>query len=153
MNATVIASSFVTGRPPACRPWKRSSPSVFPIRSGHWRALQRRAGSPPPRALLPAGSVLCRTRPPPFLGPFPNLKRTQHWVLLETEPLEVNGQRVVPRQVLHTLWEPQIRAQPDTRDFILISILALGLKSGTEAEARVELLHRYDAQNGVTAME
>ena len=88
-----------------------------------------------------------------FPGHFAKLKVIQWLGLLETEPLEVNGQRVVPRQVLHTLWEPQIRAQPDTRDFILISILALGLKSGTEAEARVELLHRYDEQTGFTAME
>jgi lysine 6-dehydrogenase len=73
--------------------------------------------------------------------------------LLETNPVEVNGQPVVPRQVLHALWEPQIRAEPETRDLIIIRIQAKGLKQGRETEVWVDLIHYHDTQTGFTAME
>jgi saccharopine dehydrogenase-like NADP-dependent oxidoreductase len=59
----------------------------------------------------------------------------------------------VPRHVLHALWDPQIRAAPDTRDLIIIRILAQGRKDARKAEALVELIHRYDEATGFTAME
>ena len=65
----------------------------------------------------------------------------------------MNGLQVNPRQVLHELWEPQIRAEPDTRDFILIHIEAHGTRSDRQAKAKVMLVHRFDEETGFTAME
>ncbi len=73
--------------------------------------------------------------------------------LLSLRPVDVEGRPVVPRRVLHALWEPQIRADASTRDLIIIRIRATGRKDGREAEAQVELLHYYDESTGFTAME
>jgi lysine 6-dehydrogenase len=73
--------------------------------------------------------------------------------LLNPDPIEVDGVRISPRQLLHALWDPQIRADPDTRDLILIHILARGQKNGRTHEVIVQLLHYYDEETGFTAME
>jgi lysine 6-dehydrogenase len=88
-----------------------------------------------------------------YPGNFEYLKTMERLGLLEVEPISVDGQSVVPRHVLHTLWDPQIRATPDTRDFILIRILATGLEQGQPHEAQVDLVHFYDETLGFTAME
>lgn len=88
-----------------------------------------------------------------YPGHFAQLKVMQQLGLFELDPVEVDGQAIVPRHLLHRLWEPQIRADPQTRDFILIHILVRGLQGGAEAEVVVDLVHRYDEATGFTAME
>jgi lysine 6-dehydrogenase len=88
-----------------------------------------------------------------YPGNFAQLKLMQQLGLLELEPITVDGQQVIPRHVLHTLWDPQIRADIDTRDLIFIHIIARGLKDGQEMEAQVDLLHFFDEETGFTAME
>ncbi|MBI1878292.1 MAG: saccharopine dehydrogenase NADP-binding domain-containing protein [Chloroflexi bacterium] len=73
--------------------------------------------------------------------------------LLELEPIEVNGVRVVPREVLHALIKPKIEAPPDFRDVVLIRTLATGKRQGRNAEAQVDLVDHYDEMTGFTAME
>jgi lysine 6-dehydrogenase len=88
-----------------------------------------------------------------YPGHFDMLKVIQRLGLLETEPIELNGQQVGPRAVLHALWEPQIRADEDTHDLAIIRVLAKGTKSGSTAEAQVDLYLYYDEETGFTAME
>lgn len=88
-----------------------------------------------------------------YPGHYDYVKTMQRLGLLELDPIEVDGQQVIPRHVLHTLWDPLIRAEPDTRDLIFIHILAKGLKQGRQAEVQVDLLHYYDEETGFTAME
>jgi lysine 6-dehydrogenase len=73
--------------------------------------------------------------------------------LLETEPVDVNGVAVVPRDVLHALLDPRIRAKPGEPDLVIVRVLAKGRKDGRPAEALVELIDRYDEATGFTAME
>jgi lysine 6-dehydrogenase len=73
--------------------------------------------------------------------------------LFDLTPIDVDGQSVVPRHVLHALWDPQIRADDDTLDFILIRVLARGSKEGRPAEAQIDLVHYADPETGFTAME
>jgi lysine 6-dehydrogenase len=73
--------------------------------------------------------------------------------LLETEPIDVGGVRVVPRDVLHELLDPKIRAKPGEPDLVIVRVLARGRKDGRPAEALVELIDRYDEATGFTAME
>jgi lysine 6-dehydrogenase len=73
--------------------------------------------------------------------------------LLELEPVEVNGCRVVPREVLHAVLEPKIIAPPNFRDAVIIRTLATGQTRGQAAEAQVDLVDYYDEQTGFTAME
>jgi lysine 6-dehydrogenase len=73
--------------------------------------------------------------------------------LLELEPIEVRGVPVVPRDVLHALLEPRIRARPEEQDLVIVRILAKGWKGGERAQSVVELIDRFDEQTGFTAME
>lgn len=73
--------------------------------------------------------------------------------LLELDPIEVNGLRVIPREVLHALLEPKIKAASDFRDAVIIRILATGRCRDQAAEAQVDLIDYYDETIGFTAME
>jgi len=73
--------------------------------------------------------------------------------LLEEAPIDVQGVQVSPRQVLHALIEPKIRAQLGESDLVIVRVRALGKKNGRPAQALVELIDRYDEATGFTAME
>lgn len=73
--------------------------------------------------------------------------------LLETEPVDVGGVPVVPRDVLHALLDPKIRAKPGEPDLVIVRVLARGRKGRRAAEVVVELIDRYDEATGFTAME
>ncbi|HSB89295.1 MAG TPA: saccharopine dehydrogenase C-terminal domain-containing protein [Anaerolineales bacterium] len=88
-----------------------------------------------------------------YPGHYTQLKVMQQLGLLELKPIEVDGHPVIPRHVLHTLWDRQIRADAETRDLILIRILARGLHQGRPMDVWVDLMHLYDETTGFTAME
>jgi lysine 6-dehydrogenase len=73
--------------------------------------------------------------------------------LLEEGPIDVDGSSVVPRDVLHALIDPKIRAQPGDPDLVIVRVLAKGRKGGRPAQVQVELVDRYDEATGFTAME
>jgi len=88
-----------------------------------------------------------------YPGHFAALKVIQQLGLLSTESVEVGGVEVSPRSVLHTLWDPQIRAQPGEPDLALIRVLARGTDAGQPVEAQVDLQLLFDPETGFTAME
>jgi lysine 6-dehydrogenase len=88
-----------------------------------------------------------------YPGSFAQLKVIQQLGLLNPEPMDVGGVRLAPRQVLHALWDPQIRAAPGERDLIIIRILARGTRAGRPTDVNVELIHYLDETTGFTAME
>jgi lysine 6-dehydrogenase len=73
--------------------------------------------------------------------------------LLETEPVDVQGVRVSPREVLHALLDPKIRAKPGEPDLVIIRIKALGKKDGRPAQVLLDLVDRLDERTGFTAMQ
>jgi lysine 6-dehydrogenase len=73
--------------------------------------------------------------------------------LLETDPIEVNGVKVSPRDVFHALIEPKIRAKPGESDLVIIRILATGWKDGRKAQVLLDLVDHFDDETGFTAME
>ncbi|OGS48002.1 MAG: hypothetical protein A3K68_00775 [Euryarchaeota archaeon RBG_16_68_13] len=72
--------------------------------------------------------------------------------LFRTEPIQVDGKRVVPRHVFHALFEPQVRPKR-IRDVCLERVVALGVRDGRPAKALVELVDYYDEATGFTSME
>lgn len=88
-----------------------------------------------------------------YPGHYAQLKVIQQLGLLDLRPVPVDGQRVIPRHVLHTLWEPQIRASAEIRDVIIIRVLARGAKDGRPTDVWVDLIHPYDEATGFNAME
>lgn len=73
--------------------------------------------------------------------------------LLETEPVQVGGARVAPRDVLHAVLGPRLEAGGEIRDAVLIRVLASGRHQGRAAEAQVDLVDTFDPETGFTAMQ
>ncbi len=73
--------------------------------------------------------------------------------LLETDPIDVGATRVVPRDVLHALLDPKLRARPGDPDLVIVRVLAKGRKDGRPAGVIVEVIDRMDEATGFTAME
>jgi lysine 6-dehydrogenase len=86
-------------------------------------------------------------------GHFVEWKAYMQAGLLQVEPIEVQGVKVSPREVLHTLLEPKIRAKPGEPDLVIVRVLAKGRKDGRAAQIQLELIDRYDEATGFTAME
>ena len=86
-------------------------------------------------------------------GHFAQWKAYMDAGLLEEQPIQVEGASVSPRQVLHALLEPKIRAKPGEPDFVVVRVVAKGTKDGKPAQLLVELIDRYDPDTGFTAME
>jgi lysine 6-dehydrogenase len=86
-------------------------------------------------------------------GHFAEWKAYMQAGLLETEPVTVAGAPVVPRDVLHAVLDPKLRAKPGEPDLVIVRILAKGRKDGHPAEVLLHLEDRYDETTGFTAME
>jgi lysine 6-dehydrogenase len=72
--------------------------------------------------------------------------------LLDLEPVNVNGMKVVPRDVFHALLGPRI-TKPLVKDVCVMRVKGIGTTQGKHAEAVVELVDRYDEKTGFTAMQ
>jgi lysine 6-dehydrogenase len=86
-------------------------------------------------------------------GHFAEWKAYLHAGLLEVEPIEVQGVEVSPREVLHTLLDPKIRAKPGEPDMVIVRVIAKGRKDGLDAQVKLDLIDYYDEETGFTAME
>ncbi|MFH1219709.1 MAG: saccharopine dehydrogenase C-terminal domain-containing protein [Candidatus Eisenbacteria bacterium] len=87
-----------------------------------------------------------------YPGHWAQLKAFADLGLLETEPIAVDGKTVVPRDMFHALFEPQI-FKPEVRDVCVMRVKGIGKKNGRETEAVVELIDYYDPATGFTAMQ
>jgi lysine 6-dehydrogenase len=85
-------------------------------------------------------------------GHFAQLRAFYDLGLWSLEPIQVGDEKVVPRDVFHTLFEPKT-VFPEDKDRVIIRIKTLGTKDGREAESRVEFIDHYDEETGFTAME
>jgi lysine 6-dehydrogenase len=73
--------------------------------------------------------------------------------LLGCTPITVKGQSVVPRDVFIAAVEPSLR-RPEGRDLIALRVVVSGTAGGDgrDTTIRFELLDRYDAERGISAM-
>ncbi len=72
--------------------------------------------------------------------------------LFELEPIQVEGRKVVPRQVFHALFAPLVTPH-EIHDVCIEHVRALGMKGGHTAEAVVQLIDYSDEATGFTSME
>lgn len=86
-------------------------------------------------------------------GHFVQWKAFMEAGFLETDPITVQGVQVSPREVLHTLLDPKLRARPGEPDLVIVRVLARGRKGGAPAQVKLDLIDRYDEATGFTAME
>jgi lysine 6-dehydrogenase len=71
--------------------------------------------------------------------------------LLDLEPVEVKGLRVVPRDVVISVLTPRLR-KPDAKDLVALRVIVRGRKGGKDTTLGWELVDRYDEQRGISAM-
>jgi lysine 6-dehydrogenase len=71
--------------------------------------------------------------------------------LLELDPVDVKGHRVVPRDVFIALAQPRL-TKPAGKDLVALRIVVRGKKGGADKAITYELVDRYDEQHGISAM-
>jgi len=71
--------------------------------------------------------------------------------LLGTEPVEVNGVQVRPRDAFIAIVSPTL-TKPQGRDLVALVVDVRGTKAGKPAATRWQLVDRYDDRSHVTAM-
>lgn len=73
--------------------------------------------------------------------------------LLDMEPVDVKGTRVVPRDVFISIVGPRLRKDYRVSpDMVVLRVEAEGEKDGRPALFRWDLLDRFDTETGITAM-
>lgn len=72
--------------------------------------------------------------------------------LFSQEPIEVDGQHVIPRHVYHTLLAPKIE-KGNVRDIGIIHVVGKGRKDNRQVTVMINLVDRFDPTTEFTAME
>lgn len=80
------------------------------------------------------------------------MKAIRELGLLETDPVEVHGSSVAPRDLFIACAEPRLRA-PDAEDLVAMRVEVSGTRDGEPAGVTYELLDHHDGETGITAME
>ncbi len=71
--------------------------------------------------------------------------------LLDDKPLEVKGQRVVPRDVFIAAVQPKL-LRPHGKDLVALRVEVSGSKGGRPAGVTFRLIDFYDGERGISAM-
>jgi lysine 6-dehydrogenase len=71
--------------------------------------------------------------------------------LLDLEPVDVKGGRVVPRDVFIATVLPKL-TKPHGHDLVALRVVVKGTKGGKPARRSFELVDRYDTRHGISAM-
>jgi lysine 6-dehydrogenase len=71
--------------------------------------------------------------------------------LLANEPIEVKGNRVVPRDVFIAAVSPKL-SKPNGRDLVALQIQVTGRKNGGSRTVTFRLIDYYDPKHGISAM-
>ena len=71
--------------------------------------------------------------------------------LLELEPIDVKGMKVVPRDVAVAAMGPRL-TKPKGRDLVALRVSVKGQKGGKQKTMSYELVDRYDEERGISAM-
>ena len=72
--------------------------------------------------------------------------------MLDLDQVDVNGVKVVPRDVLLARIEPRLRAQPGETDVCVMYNTVDGLKHGQKTRVSYHLWDEADTANGVSSM-
>lgn len=87
-----------------------------------------------------------------YPGHFEWLRAFKTLGLFSEQPVDVDGEQVIPRKVYHTLLEPQLIGE-DKRDICVMRAVGKGQRAGEEIVVTVDLVDRHDEVTGFTAME
>src|SRR5947209_19407013 len=71
--------------------------------------------------------------------------------LLDNEPVDVKGTKVVPRDLFIAQVQPKL-TKPKGRDLVALRVVVKGKKAGASTTKTFELVDRYDEAHGISAM-
>jgi lysine 6-dehydrogenase len=71
--------------------------------------------------------------------------------LLDSKPVEVKGQTVVPRDLFIATVSPRLH-KPQARDLVALQVLVSGLRNGSQHEVGFRLIDYFDVEHGISAM-
>jgi lysine 6-dehydrogenase len=71
--------------------------------------------------------------------------------LLDVEPVDVKGTKVVPRDLFVSLVGPKL-TKPKGQDLLALRVTVSGTKGGKPATRQFDLIDYYDAKTGISAM-
>ena len=71
--------------------------------------------------------------------------------LLETDPVDVNGVKVVPRDAFIAIVGPRL-TKPEGKDLVALRVVVSGTKGGKPKTVTFELIARYDERHHISAM-
>ena len=71
--------------------------------------------------------------------------------LLDLEPVDVKGTKVVPRDVFVSVVGPKL-TKPKGKDLLALRVTVTGTKGGAPASRQFDLIDRYDEGTGISAM-
>jgi lysine 6-dehydrogenase len=71
--------------------------------------------------------------------------------LLASEPIEVKGKKVAPRDLFIAAVHPKLH-KPDGRDLVALQVQVTGHRAGKAGKVTFRLIDYYDAKHGISAM-
>jgi lysine 6-dehydrogenase len=71
--------------------------------------------------------------------------------LLDLEPVDVKGTKVIPRDLFVAVVGPKLTKRQG-KDLLALRVIVVGTKDGQRAERRFDLIDRYDEAHGISAM-
>ena len=71
--------------------------------------------------------------------------------LLDLDPVDVKGTKVVPRDVFVSIVGPKL-TKPTGKDLLVLRVEVKGKKGGKPATRRFDLIDKYDEEHGISAM-
>jgi lysine 6-dehydrogenase len=71
--------------------------------------------------------------------------------LLDLDPVDVKGNKVVPRDVFVNVVGPKL-TKPTGKDLLVLRVEVKGEKGGKPATRRFDLIDKYDEEHGISAM-
>jgi lysine 6-dehydrogenase len=71
--------------------------------------------------------------------------------LLDLEPVDVKGTKVVPRDVFVNVVGPRL-TKPESQDLVALRVIVKGMKNDKPATREFDLIDRYDETHGISAM-
>lgn len=71
--------------------------------------------------------------------------------LLDLEPVDVKGLRIVPREAFMAIVGPRL-TKPEGKDLVALRVVVSGTKGGSPKTVTFELIDRYDEKHHVSAM-
>lgn len=87
-----------------------------------------------------------------YPGHFSQLRAYWDLGMFDLNPLFIDGKEIIPRKVLHALFEPKV-TNPEEKDLVVIKIKCTGKKDKDSSEVEVNLIDFQDDSTGFTAME